>query len=152
MERRIGKSRKQAAPILFIINQRFSVTDMPRLYTLATHYWSMSHGEGWDLCMMEAGAAGLHLIAPDHSAYTAYLNSSVADMIPSKKVPTKFRWAQGLHKLFQDTEWWQPDKAIAADYIRQTIDDRNTKKGAIAQSLIIKKFTCKKRHFGLLKF
>ena len=52
MEREIGKSRKKAAPVVFY-DQVLAESQMPSLYAAATHYWSMSYGEGWDLPMME---------------------------------------------------------------------------------------------------
>ncbi|PYM14317.1 MAG: hypothetical protein DMD81_18340 [Candidatus Rokuibacteriota bacterium] len=84
-ERAIGTSRREAAPMLFT-EQILADRDMPRLFAAATHYWSMSHGEGWDQPMIEAGATGLRLIAPMHSAYTAYLDGSIARMIPARLV------------------------------------------------------------------
>jgi len=121
IEREIGKSRKKAAPIVFY-DQLLAKSQMPSLYAAATHYWSMSHGEGWDLSMTEAGATGLHLIAPKHSAYTAYLDESVAQMIPSKMVPADFSGGKRfLGKLFAGSEWWQPDEEVAADFVRQAI-------------------------------
>ncbi len=144
MERQIGKSRKDAAPVLFLINRRLSDAEMPRLYATATHYWSMSFGEGWDLCMMEAGAAGLHLIAPEHSAYATYLNSDLADMIPCRAVPAKFRWAYGLHKFFQGANWWQPDEDAAAQYIRRAITKGGIKRNGATQAHLAKHFTWQK--------
>jgi hypothetical protein len=79
MEQALGKRRPAAAPILFV-DRLLSDAEMPGLFAAATHYWSMSHGEGWDQPMIEAGAAGLRLIAPRHSAYLAYLDSSVAQL------------------------------------------------------------------------
>src|SRR5262249_48630505 len=55
MERALGKSWRESAPVL-LIDRIFSDQEMPRLFAAATHYWSMSHGEGWDQPMMEAGA------------------------------------------------------------------------------------------------
>lgn len=120
IEREIGKSRRRAAPILFY-DEVLTEFQMPSLYAAATHYWSMSYGEGWDFPMTEAGATGLHLIAPKHSAYTAYLDESVAQMIPSKKVPADFNGGKGLGKLFTGSEWWEPDEDAAAMAVRQAI-------------------------------
>ena len=120
MERKIGKTRKEAAPVLFY-NQVLPDRRMPSLYAAATHYWSMSYGEGWDLPMMEAGATGLYLIAPNHSAYMAYLDDSVAQMIPSRRVPADFNQGKGLGKLFEGSHWWEPDEEIAAGLIRRAI-------------------------------
>jgi glycosyltransferase involved in cell wall biosynthesis len=121
IEREVGKSRKNAAPIIFC-DRVLAESQMPSLYAAVTHYWSMSHGEGWDLPMTEAGAMGLHLIAPKHSAYTAYLDESVAQMIPSKRIPADFSGGMRfLAKLFAGSEWWQPDEEAAAELIRQAI-------------------------------
>ncbi|MGH7454862.1 MAG: tetratricopeptide repeat protein, partial [bacterium] len=107
LESRLGKPRNDAAPIRFLVNRFFSDAEMPGLFAAATHYWSMSHGEGWDLPMMEAGATGLHVIAPNHSAYMAYLDDSVARMIPAKTTPVKFKMRDGTHKLFRGAKWWE---------------------------------------------
>ena len=70
-----------AAPV-HVLHDILSDAEMPGLYA-ATYYISLSHGEGWDLPMMEAGGSGLKLIAPRHSAYQAYLDDSVATLLPS---------------------------------------------------------------------
>jgi len=95
---------------------------MPRLYALATHYISMSHGEGWDHPMVEAGATGLHLIAPDHSAYRAYLTPEIATLIPSRTVPAQFEESPGLRPLFEGADWWEPDQQATVAAIRNAID------------------------------
>ena len=120
IEREIGKRRKDAAPILFY-NQILSDSQMAGLYAAATHYWSMSHGEGWDLPMMEAGAMNLHLIAPKHSAYIAYLDESVAQMIPARTIRANFNGNKGLGRLFDGSDWWEPDEETAVELIRETI-------------------------------
>jgi hypothetical protein len=51
---------------------------MPGLFAAASHYWSMSHGEGRDQPMIEAAASGLRLIVPRHTAYLEYLDADVA--------------------------------------------------------------------------
>lgn len=141
MERQIGKTRKDCAPILFLINKYFSDAEMPGLYAAATHYWSMSHGEGWDLCAMAAAAAGLHVIAPQHSGYLAYLDASIADLIPAQRVPAKFRWAYGMHKLFRGAEWWQPRENEAAWFIAEAIKNGSGTKGRKAQTRMREQFT-----------
>ena len=39
---------------------------------------------GWDQAMMEAVASGLVPVAPAHSAYLAYLDATIAHLIPSR--------------------------------------------------------------------
>jgi len=139
IESEIGKSRKEAAPVIFY-DQVLTEFQMPSLYAAATHYWSMSYGEGWDFPMMEAGATGLHLIAPKHSAYNAYLDESVAQMIPSKRIPADFNGGEGLGKLFTGSDWWEPNEEAAANFVHQAI--RTTGVGlSTARARIAKEFT-----------
>lgn len=151
MEWQIGKSRKQAAPILLLLNQKYSDEEMQQLYSTVTHYWSMSFGEGWDLCMMEAGAAGLHLIAPNHSSYPTYLNTHTADMISSRSVPAKFFWAYGMHKLFKDSNWWEPDENSAGEFIQQVARYGNNKKRNAAKASILENYSWEKAATRLIE-
>jgi glycosyltransferase involved in cell wall biosynthesis len=123
VERRIGKTRRDCAPVHFL-GGTFSDGEMRCLYAAATHYISMSFGEGWDQPMLEAGASGLKLIAPEHSAYMAYLDSSVAVLIPSRPVPVRYVGDPRTARLFEGAEWWEPDEDRAAEYIRAEIDGR----------------------------
>jgi glycosyltransferase involved in cell wall biosynthesis len=150
IEREIGKSRKKAAPIVFY-HQVLAESQMPNLYAAATHYWSMSHGEGWDFPMMEAGAAGLHLIAPEHSAYTAYLDESVAQMIPSQRTPADFNGGKGfLGGLFNGSDWWEPDEEAAAAFVRQAIGTAGNGMPT-ARARIAGEFTWERSANGLIK-
>jgi hypothetical protein len=114
VQRELGTYLHEAAPV-HLIEGLLSDAHMPRLYRVATHYISMSHGEGWDQAMMEAAASGLGLIAPNHSAYTAYLDVSTARLIPSRVVPT------GEGGLFAGLSWWQPDEDVAVAHVRAAI-------------------------------
>jgi glycosyltransferase involved in cell wall biosynthesis len=123
VEQALGKTRAEAAPVVFH-DALLPDADMPRLHATATHYWSMSHGEGWDLAMMEAAATGLALLAPAHSAYTTYLDGSSARLIPARLVPADCG-RDGLGRLFQGAEWWEPDEEAAAEALREAIDGRD---------------------------
>ena len=144
LERAIGKTRKESAPVLFS-DQVLPDSEMPRLFAAATHYWSMSHGEGWDQPMVEAGATGLRLIAPMHSAYTAYLEASVARMIPARLVPARFDGGGRVGPLFAGTEWWDPDEEAAAEAIREAVSgadqDPRTVRARITAELTWEKAT-----------
>jgi glycosyltransferase involved in cell wall biosynthesis len=120
LEQEIGKSRMQAASLLFL-DETFSDHEMPRLYTTATHYWSMSYGEGWDQPMTEAGAARLSLIAPDHSAYRQYLDPTIATLLPCREVPAVFNGSEELQRLFVGAKWWRPDEQAAGVALRNAI-------------------------------
>jgi glycosyltransferase involved in cell wall biosynthesis len=99
-EERSGKRLRDAAPIRFLFDV-FADAAMPSLYAAATHYISMSFGEGWDQTMMEAAAMGLKLIAPDHSSYREYLDPSIATLVPSREVPAVYG------KSYAGEELWQ---------------------------------------------
>jgi glycosyltransferase involved in cell wall biosynthesis len=103
----IGKTLSDGAPV-FLAQGVLGDDQMAGLFAACTHYWSMSHGEGWDLPMTQAGGLGLSLIAPRHSAYETYLNDDVATLLPSRLVPALPPYA-GM-------EWWSPDEdaAVAA--------------------------------------
>lgn len=122
MQARLGRSLQHCAPVM-IITQLLPDAVLPSLYRMGTHYISMSHGEGWDRPMMEAASAGLSLIAPCHSAYTAYLRDEDADLIPSKLVPAVFEGSAGAEDriFFDNLRWWQPDEDAAVEIIRGII-------------------------------
>jgi len=130
IERALGKTRKDAAAIV-LVDRVLGDAEMPGLFAAATHYWSMSHGEGWDQPMTEAGATGLRLLAPDHTAYRAYLDEHVATLIPSRRVPARVDGDPALAKLFQGAEWWEPDEDAAAEALRRALDGRDGGLGSV---------------------
>ena len=139
LEARLHKRLAEAAS-LFVFSRLLSDADMPRLYAAATHYISMSHGEGWDQPMMEAAASGLRLIAPAHSAYLAYLDPTVASLIRSEEVPVAFDGNPATAELFAGARWWQPDLEEAVRYIRAAIDGPD-QGNAFPRDRILNQFT-----------
>lgn len=114
-EARLGRTLEQAAPVVFIAD---TLPDeaLRSLYHTATHYVSFSCGEGWDLPMLEAAAAGLALIAPRHTAYLDYLNDDEAELLPVEHVSAVFEGsgAAADQALFEGACWWRPDEQAAA--------------------------------------
>lgn len=110
--RSVGRRLDQAGPV-FVVQGVLSDPEMMGLFAACTHYWSMSHGEGWDLPMTQAGAMGLRLIAPRHSAYTAYLDDGIATLLPANLGPAL--------PPYRGLEWWNPDENAAADAILRAI-------------------------------
>lgn len=115
-----GKAFDAAAPIAFA-SVVLPDADMPRFLAAGTHYVSLSFGEGWDLPMSQAAAAGLRLIAPRHSGYTAYLDDDVASMIPAREVPAVAPGDSWVSALFEGANWWAPDEDAAVEHIRRAI-------------------------------
>jgi glycosyltransferase involved in cell wall biosynthesis len=136
-EQQAQKKRSEAAPICFVLG-KMGEGNLPRLFTSATHYLSMSLGEGWDFPMVEAAASGLRLIAPRHSAYTEYLDSSIASLIPATAVRADFRGYGPIAALFVGGRWWLPDETSAAQYIREAIDGRDTHKRPARDRIVSK--------------
>ena len=129
MQSKLGKVLADAAPVVLLFDI-YSEKQMRSLYQAATHYVSMSKGEGWDLPMMEAAAAGLHLIAPDHSAYSSYLRPEDAELIPASLVPAVLEspMRQEDPILFGGALWWQPDETVAVEIIERVVrGDGSTK-------------------------
>lgn len=142
--RSIGVPLASAAPI-FLIAGKLSDREMLSLCGACTHYWSMSHGEGWDLPMAQAGAMGLTLIAPRHSAYTAYLDDRVAHLLPCVTGP-----ATGA---YSGLEWWFPDEAVAGGLLTRIIRDPRSERRS-ARARLLADFTWEKaahRLIGTLK-
>ena len=137
-----GKTLAEAAPVHFL-HDLYSDTEMPRLYSTATHYCSMSFGEGWDQPTMEAAACGLRLIVPNHAAYTCYLDSSVASLIRSREIRVHWTGDRDTGALFENARWWEPDEDEAAAYIRSAIEGRDAGMPT-AQSRILQSFTWEK--------
>lgn len=117
-----GRSLADAAPVL-VLAGFCTDAQIRSLYRSATHYISMSHGEGWDLVMMEAAVAGLKLIAPKHTAYAEYLRDDEVAFLPAPPGPATFEGAMGAEdRLFFDgLSWWNPDEEAAADVIRRIV-------------------------------
>ncbi|WP_188263200.1 tetratricopeptide repeat protein [Azospirillum tabaci] len=124
-EAAVGKRMADAAPVV-LINQLLSDGDMTGLLRAATHYWSMSHGEGWDLPLSKAGAMGLGLIAPRHSAYVDYLDDRVARLIPAAVRPARLPYSEQAYPPFHGLDWWNPDEDAAAGILTAIIRGGDT--------------------------
>jgi glycosyltransferase involved in cell wall biosynthesis len=116
-----NKRLDEAAPIL-IVHDILPDADMPRLFASASHYLSLSFGEGWDLSMMEAAASGLRLMAPAHTGYLAYLDPDIATMVPVRRVRVDMSETSWENALFAGADWWQPDEDAAVEMLRAAIE------------------------------
>lgn len=123
-EAAVGRRFADAARVVFV-NQLLNESQMEGLFASATYYWSMSHGEGWDLPMSRAGAMGLGLIAPAHSAYLDYLNPALARMIGAKVVPARQPYADAPYPPFFGLDWWEPDEEEAVAIVEAIVQDRD---------------------------
>ncbi|MCW3084631.1 MAG: hypothetical protein JWP12_1997 [Bacteroidetes bacterium] len=136
IEKKAGKKFEQAAPICWITDL-LPPDVMPSLYATGTHYISMSHGEGWDLPMMEAGACGLQLIAPGHSAYENWMDEEWTSFIPSKEIDVP---EDHPFTLLSGLRFWQPDHDAAVEIIRLAVKGKPLTAG-FASDAIRNKYT-----------
>ncbi|WP_247892187.1 tetratricopeptide repeat protein [Azospirillum sp. Sh1] len=115
-----GRRMEEAAPIA-LLTDRYDEQGIACLYAMATHYFSLSHGEGWDLPITRAGCLGAGLIAPRHSAYTAYLNDEVAHLIPCTTGPALMPYSSAYYPAFHGLDWWHPDEDAAAEILSRVV-------------------------------
>jgi glycosyltransferase involved in cell wall biosynthesis len=122
MQRAYGLALEDAAPVVVVAGV-FPDSTLRSLYATATHYVSMSRGEGWDQAMMEAAVAGLQLIAPRHTSYLSNLADTEVEWIPVSSQPVEFEGRLGRVDLvfFRGLHWWTPDEEAAAASIRAII-------------------------------
>jgi len=122
----VGRSFAEAAPIV-LVDQPLSEAEMTGLFCTANYYWSLSHGEGWDLPLSKAGAMGLGLIAPAHSAYLDYLDARFARMIPCTTGPAHLPYSAEPWEPFYGLDWWEPDEDAAASILSDIIQGRDAR-------------------------
>ncbi len=60
--------------------------------------------------MATAGALGLGLIAPRHTAYVDYLHDGIAHLIPARTAPARRPYADEPWAPFHGLDWWQPTR------------------------------------------
>jgi len=149
LEAETGRRFANAAPVEMLLDL-LPDTEMPRLFAVGTHYISLSHGEGWDQSMVEAAASGLRLIAPDHSAYRAYLTRDTATLLPSREVPARFEGDPELQALFAGSNWWEPDHEAAVTAIRAAITRPNAGPYG-ARDVVLRDFTWERATSSLIE-
>jgi glycosyltransferase involved in cell wall biosynthesis len=140
MQERLGRSLEDAAPVV-MLERALDDGGVRSLYAAATHYISMSFGEGWDLAMIEAACAGLNLIAPRHSGYLGYLGEDDALWLPARLEPASFEGNSGRvdERFFRGTQWWRPEEDAAVEVVRRAIRGEQAKQSP--QERIVREFT-----------
>jgi hypothetical protein len=151
MQQQLGRSLAEAAPVV-VLAETLTNEMMRSLYATATHYISMSRGEGWDQSMMEAAAAKLQLVAPRHTAYLTYLSDQETHLIPAPLQPVRFEGRLGMedHIFFDGLRWWEPDEDAAVDIIRSIVG-RTAELKTSPQARIIRDYTWAKAAARLIE-
>jgi glycosyltransferase involved in cell wall biosynthesis len=109
---------------IFLYDQILPDEIFPQFLNNATHYYSLSRGEGWDLTCVDMGAMNKVIVAPYHTAYTDYLSDDRAYLIKKfKKAPAKQSGIVDV--LFQGFNWFEPDLDEAVDVLRASVSNKS---------------------------
>ncbi|MFM9106259.1 MAG: hypothetical protein ACKOWF_06130 [Chloroflexota bacterium] len=136
--RAAGKQVFDAAPI-GVVPALPRDKDLPGLFAAMTHFIALDRGTAWNLAMLEAGAAGLRLIAPDHSSYRDWLHPGIAAMLPAQAEQVEATGGPAGPGIIVDTVW-SVDPAAAVPAIREAVDRRDRSRPP-ARETILRDFT-----------
>jgi glycosyltransferase involved in cell wall biosynthesis len=109
---------------IFVCDQMLPENMMGALLANATHYYTLSCGEGWDLSCVDAGAMGKVIVAPFHTAYTEYLNDDRAYLIKDNKRAEAVQ-NNVLDTLFKGSFWFVPNGEEAVEVLRESVKDES---------------------------
>ena len=106
---------------LYLFEQILPDVAVPAFMAQATHYFSLSHGEGWDLNCPNMGALGKVVVAPNIMAYRDYLNADRAFLID------KFQWVPAqqdasLQFIFEGARWCGYNDDDVVDVLRKSVE------------------------------
>jgi glycosyltransferase involved in cell wall biosynthesis len=102
----LGISKNDHAPI-FINCRLFQYDEVAKYMAVATHYITMSRGEGWDLPAMQAAALGKILIVPNHSSYRDWASDARVKMLRDGK-EVKAAAEGPLKGIYGQATWTEP--------------------------------------------
>ena len=108
---------------VFLYSLDIPETLVPQFFQLATHYYTLTHAEGWDLNCVQMGALGKVVIAPYHSAYLDYLDDSRAFLI-TKNPKAPAQQDNNLGRLYGNANWWNPDFDEAVEVLREAVNNK----------------------------
>lgn len=108
VRKELGITKNEHAPIM-VSCRMYNDHDLPHYMGAATHYISMSKGEGWDLPAMQAAALGNIIIVPHHSSYREWVNQDLVNSIEEYKEEEAVATEPQLAEVYQDSKWFIPD-------------------------------------------
>jgi glycosyltransferase involved in cell wall biosynthesis len=121
IRRELGLTKDDHAPI-FINCKLFQYEEIPSYMAAATHYISVSRGEGWDLPAMQAAALGKILIVPKHSSYMEWADSPLVKLLKDNE--ETLAAAEGpLREIYANAKWMQPSTDEITEVIKSLSDN-----------------------------
>lgn len=137
--------RDRSSVILLSTTQGWTEEQLAALYNSANCYVLPTRGEGWNLTVMEALAAGLPVITTNWSAHLDFLNDtnsyliSVQGFVPSNPYNSRLLWAvpskNHLRQLMRHVYNHQNEAAMKAQLGKQLVTERYTWKHSAARML-----------------
>ncbi|MCL4426149.1 MAG: glycosyltransferase [Firmicutes bacterium] len=125
----VERTRKTGSPPIIIIGEILSMDSMPSLYTAADCYILPTRGEGWNLPVMEAMAAGLPVITTGWSAPMDFLSEANSYLIPIQglePLPPIERWKD---RIYAGSCWARPSLKETRRWMRHVFVNRQEAKG-----------------------
>lgn len=116
--RELGLTKDDHAPIM-VSCRMYMDHDLPHYMSAATHYISMSKGEGWDLPAMQAAALGKVLLVPFHSSYEEWINKELTNPVVDFTEEVATVQEPQLADVYRDSKWFVPNTEAFADRIKR---------------------------------
>lgn len=96
-------------------------SDLEKLYQESTHYFSMTHGEGFGLGMMEAKSRGLSIIAPNKGGHIDFCDSE--DILFDAR---EEYISDNLGIFPQGSTWFESSVLDATDALLKSLDSKSS--------------------------
>lgn len=124
-------SRRGAHPPVYVIAEELTQRSLNRLYQWADAYVSLHRSEGFGLCLAEAMAHGLPVVATGYSGNLDFMDDQSAFLVEHRVVPVRVQL--GPHDLWTDNmEWAEPSHDHAVRTLRAVLADK-AHRGEIAR-------------------
>ncbi len=108
-------------PVFAVLQDALPPAAVAQLYRRADAYVSLHRAEGFGLCMAEAMAAGLPVIATGWSGNLEFMDGTTAFLVDHRLVAARQRQFRG-DDPFRGMRWAEPDRDAAVDALRACVD------------------------------
>lgn len=117
-------ARRGAHPPVYVIAEELTGRSLNRLYQWADAYVSLHRSEGFGLCLAEAMAHGLPVVATGYSGNLDFMDDQSAFLVEHRVVPVRVEL--GPHDLWtRDMEWAEPRHDHAVTALRALLADKD---------------------------
>jgi glycosyltransferase involved in cell wall biosynthesis len=103
------------APDVYVIWDDLSPAALARLFRRADAYVSLHRAEGFGLCLAQAMATGLPVVATAYSANLEYMDGASAFLVPGALVPAQ---SEPWHPFDRQMRWCEADRDAAVAALR----------------------------------